>query len=102
MQLAPCAFETTRMLRRECRRAVIRACRNEGPAVCVMLATTTTTTVGSTSTTVPGCHPSYPTLCLPPPPPDLDCYEVSATDFLVIGSDPHGLDADNDGVGCEQ
>ena len=47
------------------------------------------------------CDPSYPTVCIPPFPPDLDCGEISFRQFQVIGSDPHGFDADNDGVGCE-
>jgi Ca2+-binding RTX toxin-like protein len=47
------------------------------------------------------CHPSYPTVCIPPPPPDLDCAQVNATNFTVTGSDPHGFDGDNDGIGCE-
>lgn len=48
-----------------------------------------------------GCHPSYPTVCIPPAPPDLDCPQIQFTDFSVVGSDPHGFDADNDGIGCE-
>lgn len=101
-QLAPCAFEARRSLRRACRHAVIRACRSEGVTVCATTTSTaTSTTSSSTSTTLPGCHPSYPTLCLPPPPPDLDCYQIEATNFPVLGSDPHGLDADGDGIGCE-
>lgn len=48
-----------------------------------------------------GCHPSYPGVCIPPAPPDLDCPQVQYTDFSVVGSDPHGFDADNDGIGCE-
>jgi micrococcal nuclease len=47
------------------------------------------------------CHPSYPTVCIPPPPPDLDCKDVSYRRFKVVGSDPHRFDGDNDGVGCE-
>jgi hypothetical protein len=46
------------------------------------------------------CHPSY-SVCIPPPPPDLDCADVNATNFQVTGSDPHGFDGDNDGIGCE-
>ena len=49
----------------------------------------------------PACSPSYPDFCIPPPPPDLDCADVSGTDFTVIGTDPHGFDGNNDGVGCE-
>jgi hypothetical protein len=47
------------------------------------------------------CHSSYPDFCIPPPPPDLDCADVNGSNFTVVGSDPHGFDADNDGVGCE-
>lgn len=47
------------------------------------------------------CHSSYPTVCIPPPPPDLDCGEIGFRRFQVVGSDPHGFDRDNDGVGCE-
>jgi hypothetical protein len=48
-----------------------------------------------------GCDPSYPTVCIKPPPPDLDCGDIPHTNFKVVGSDPHGFDGDNDGVGCE-
>jgi hypothetical protein len=47
------------------------------------------------------CHPSYPGTCIPGPPPDLNCGDVSARNFKVVGSDPHGFDGDNDGIGCE-
>jgi hypothetical protein len=50
---------------------------------------------------VEDCDPSYPDSCIPPPPPDLDCVDVGETDFTVEGDDPHGFDADGDGVGCE-
>ena len=48
-----------------------------------------------------GCDPSYPTVCIPPYPPDLDCADVPYDDFKVVGRDPHGFDGDRDGVGCE-
>jgi micrococcal nuclease len=48
-----------------------------------------------------GCDPSYPTVCIPPYPPDLDCADVPAKGFKVVGTDPHGFDGDRDGVGCE-
>lgn len=48
-----------------------------------------------------GCDPSYPTVCIPPPPPDLNCPDIPYNDFQVIGSDPHNFDRDNDGIGCE-
>jgi hypothetical protein len=48
------------------------------------------------------CDPSYPDVCIPPYPPDLNCSDVPYTNIRVIGADPHGLDGyDNDGVGCE-
>ena len=47
------------------------------------------------------CDPSYPDSCIPSPPPDLDCPDVSQKRFTVSGSDPHGFDRDGDGVGCE-
>lgn len=48
------------------------------------------------------CDPSYPTLCIPPGAPDLDCDQVNATNFTALPPDPHGFDGyDNDGIGCE-
>lgn len=57
-----------------------------------------------TATTPPraGCDPAYPTVCIPSPPPDLDCSQIAYTNFTVLPPDPHGFDGrDNDGVGCE-
>jgi nuclease-like protein len=48
-----------------------------------------------------GCDPSYPDACIPSPPPDLDCADVSDRNFRVEGADPHRFDADHDGIGCE-
>jgi len=47
------------------------------------------------------CDPSYPDVCIAPPPPDLDCPDTPFANFRVIGSDPHHFDADHDGIGCE-
>jgi hypothetical protein len=47
------------------------------------------------------CDNSYPDECIPPPPPVLECSDIDEDDFEVRGSDPHGFDNDNDGVGCE-
>jgi len=46
------------------------------------------------------CEWSYPDVCIPPYPPDLDCGEIGYSNFRVIGDDPHGFDRDNDGIGC--
>ena len=48
------------------------------------------------------CDPSYPTVCIPPPPPDLDCGDIPYSNFPVLPPDPHGFDGDGDGIGCEQ
>ncbi len=47
------------------------------------------------------CDPSYPTVCIPPYPPDLNCGDIPYKRFQVLPPDPHGFDKDNDGVGCE-
>ena len=47
------------------------------------------------------CDNSYPDECIPPPPPVLECSDIDEDDFEVRGSDPHGFDDDNDGMGCE-
>ena len=47
------------------------------------------------------CDPSYPTVCIPSYPPDLDCGEIPYRRFTVLETDPHGFDRDNDGIGCE-
>jgi micrococcal nuclease len=47
------------------------------------------------------CDGSYPDVCIPPPPPDLDCADVSYRSFRVVGADPHRFDGDHDGIGCE-
>ena len=66
---------------------------------------TTTTTATPTTTSAPKCDPSYPTVCIPSPPPDLDCGDLPALGitgpFTVLGPDPHGFDGNQDGVGCE-
>lgn len=65
--------------------------------------TFTATATHTPTPTAPGgtCDPSYPSVCIPSPPPDLDCGEIPYTNFTVIGNDPHNFDGDNDGVGCE-
>jgi resuscitation-promoting factor RpfB len=53
------------------------------------------------------CHPSYTGACLDPSASDYDCAGGSGdgpkyTGFVhVVGYDEYGLDADNDGLGCE-
>lgn len=48
------------------------------------------------------CDPAYPDVCIPPPPPDLDCKDIPFRRFRVIPPDPHHFDRDVDGIGCER
>lgn len=47
------------------------------------------------------CDPAYPDVCIPSPPPDLDCRDIPYRDFRVLPPDPHRFDGDKDGIGCE-
>ena len=53
------------------------------------------------------CDPAYPQdlagnkICIPSPPPDLDCKDISYRRFVVLKPDPHNFDSDKDGIGCE-
>ncbi|HEU4824820.1 MAG TPA: carboxypeptidase-like regulatory domain-containing protein [Nitrososphaeraceae archaeon] len=47
------------------------------------------------------CDPSYPDVCIRPYPPDLDCGDIQYTNFRVLPPDPHDLDREGDGIGCE-
>jgi micrococcal nuclease len=54
------------------------------------------------------CDPSYPTVCIPPYPPDLNCDDAERlgySNFKVKPPDPHGFDEvsadDPDLIGCE-
>jgi micrococcal nuclease len=59
---------------------------------------------GTSAATAPGsgghCDSSYPEVCIPPPPPDLDCKDIGRK-VRVRAPDPHRLDGDGDGWGCE-
>lgn len=83
----------------------LRAVRNM-LAGCGTPATETTTAPPPPPTPVPpatggSCDPSYPGVCIPPAPPDLDCGDIAFRRFQVLSPDPHGFDGDHDGVGCE-
>jgi len=47
------------------------------------------------------CDPAYPDVCIPPPPPDLDCSDIHERRFAVRPPDPHHFDGDGNGIGCE-
>lgn len=48
------------------------------------------------------CDPAYPSVCIPSPPPDLDCGDIEYRRFEVLQPDPHRFDGDKDGIGCER
>ena len=58
-------------------------------------------TIGQPKTSGKNCDPSYPDFCIPSNSPDIDCKDISARRFRVLPPDPHKLDRDKDGVGCE-
>ena len=47
------------------------------------------------------CDSSYPDVCIPPYPPDLNCDDISNKNFEVLPPDPHDFDREEDGLGCE-
>jgi hypothetical protein len=51
------------------------------------------------------CAASYPTVCIPLPPPRLQCSDIPYANFVVRWDvprpDPHHFDKDRDGIGCE-
>ena len=49
----------------------------------------------------PQCDRAYPDVCIPSPPPDLDCPDTKYKNFKVLPPDPHHFDRDKDGTGCE-
>jgi Putative Ig domain/RTX calcium-binding nonapeptide repeat (4 copies) len=53
----------------------------------------------------PNCHLSYPTVCIPPSPPDLNCGDIPHQNFQVrhdvVDPDPHDFDGNKNGIGCE-
>jgi len=76
-------------------------------AILATSSTLPTATIRAQSTAAPtvaksgNCDPSYPTVCIPPPPPDLNCKDIPYRRFKVLPPDPHKFDSDKDGVGCE-
>ena len=80
--------------------ATATATRTTAPAQ--PTATATLTTMPATPTRNPAiCAPEYPGVCIPPPPPDLDCGDIDDRNFVVLEPDRHNFDTDNDGIGCE-
>jgi Staphylococcal nuclease homologue len=62
---------------------------------------TPATSAAPTNTANGGCDPNYAGACVPNSATDLDCSDIGAHDFRVVGTDVHGLDGNHDGVACE-
>jgi hypothetical protein len=51
------------------------------------------------------CDPHYPDICLPAVNSDrgdMDCEDITERNFIVKPPDPHGLDKDKNGIGCDE
>lgn len=78
--------------------------RTAAPTVAPAAATLqprTPTPALATSNPRAGCSPAYPDVCIPPPPPDLNCKDIPYRRFRVLPPDPHRFDGNRDGIGCE-
>lgn len=68
----------------------------------IILPTSTVVFIPPPTAAQSNCHPSYPDVCIPYPPPDLDCGDIPYRNFRIVGPDVHNFDGrDNDGRGCE-
>ena len=47
------------------------------------------------------CDSSYPDVCITTYSAMLSCLDIPYRNFKVLAPDPHGLDSDGDGIGCE-
>jgi len=63
-----------------------------------------TRTPAPTPGPVGNCHPAYPTVRIPPPPPGLDCGDISYRWITATGirTARNFLDGDKDRIGCER
>lgn len=71
------------------------------PTVIQKVATVAIDTPVPTSTKI-FCDSAYPTVCIAPFPPDLNCEDVPYKNFVVLQPDPHNFDKDKNGIGCEE
>jgi hypothetical protein len=57
--------------------------------------------VAKAAAPVSNCNPNYSGACIPNVSYDLDCGDVSAKNFYVVGYDQYRFDGDGDGIACE-
>jgi hypothetical protein len=69
----------------------------------VLGATLASAWVGASSIAAEICDANYPDACIPPISEfgDLDCDDLGFGGFTVLPPDPHFLDADGNGFGCD-
>lgn len=72
--------------------------RRGGWSLCVTQPQPTPTPTPPTGS---NCDAAYPDVCIPSPPPDLNCSDISFRRFRVLPPDPHHFDGNQNGVGCE-
>ena len=48
-----------------------------------------------------GCNANYSGACIPNSTRDLDCGDITARNFRVVGTDVYGFDGDGNGIACE-
>lgn len=58
--------------------------------------------VPQTTSAQSNCDAAYPGVCIPSPPPDLDCRDITHRNFTVLDPDPHNFDGDGYWIGCER
>ncbi|MGH2616029.1 MAG: thermonuclease family protein [Thermomicrobiales bacterium] len=58
-------------------------------------------TIPPSANAATSCDPAYPDVCIPSPPPDLECRDIPYARFRVFPPDPHNFDGNRDGVACE-
>ena len=72
-----------------------REARDEGRGLWALSPATSGPAVG-------GGDSAYPTACISPPSPDLDCRGIPHRRFKALPPDPHRFDGDRDGIGSER
>jgi micrococcal nuclease len=89
---------------RAARRGLWKACPSTPLEPTRAIATGSSGPPGGPQRSAGGCDPGYAGGCVPPYPPDVDCADIRALGIApvrVVGADPHRLDGDGDGWGCE-
>jgi LysM repeat protein len=66
------------------------------------IATVTVMASATITSTTTNCDSNYTGACVPLQSEDLSCEDIGVHNFQVVGSDPHGLDSNGNGIACEQ